>query len=242
MPDANREWSHRCKVLFWHPQAPADVKFEIEVASGRLLEREQTQTSRLVFQNSSSAPPNSYHLELRLEAALPQRNLYSLRLDATAPREWATEEATRRDTERAFAYWTRQLKATTNDPGPLDSASNEQYQRLVQATLDREAELASLKEDPAPIHAVQQAILDALKHGKSFRSSSKEGVSATYFNGRVYVQEESGMEPSRRTIETDEEMLDMLRKYFDYDASAATRPHKPPELYVWKYIQEQVCV
>ena len=232
-------WKRRYSAFFWHALDPFDLKYQVEKDCGRLLDRDPQQTPWLTFESASHVPPNHYRLLLRFEAAAPDRNLYSLKLAATALREWVGEESFRRCADRAFVHWTRNLQLIP-DPGPVESASEERYRQLVQSAIERESQLAMRHDDSAPIQAVQQDILQALRNGASFRSSHDEGGSSIYFNGSRFVKQDFGLEAGRSVLDSDEEMLIFLRNYFDFEAGRDTRPHKPPELEVWKFIQSQL--
>jgi len=45
---------------------------------------------------------------------------------------------------------------------------------------------------------------------------------------------------SKTNFATDDEMLDCIRKFYDWDSRKDTYPHRPPELDVWKFIQRQL--
>jgi hypothetical protein len=236
---ASCEWRHRCETYFWNPRMPFDVKFEIEKSTGILLERDPQQRSHLVFRGSSSTPPKQYHSELRFEAALPERNLYSLHVEATAPRQWFSEADFRRDAARAFEYWTRDLK-TTARPGFLDSASRDLYEERVAATLERESQEANREEDEAPIRAVQQAVLEELRKGKSFRTAHHEGGTRIYFDGRRFVKSTCGEEQSRQVFDSEDQILAFIRSFYDWESRRDAYPHRPPELEVWRFIRKEL--
>jgi len=239
MTESTGEWSEHYQTYLWRPRVPFDVKFEIERATGILLERDRRQTGQLIYRGASSIPPNRYQAQLRFEAALPQRNLYSMHVDVTAPRDWIGEADFHRGANRAFAYWTRNLQGVV-DPGSLASASREIYDQRVAKTLALELALANRKEDMAPISAIQQAILDGLRRGRSFRTAHHESGMTIYFDGGQFIKQVYGVEESREIFARDDQIIAYLRAFYDWEARRNMYPHQPPELEVWRFIQRQL--
>ena len=237
MRENGSEWTYRYHAYFWHSQPPFQVKLEVEKVTHVLLHRDVEETSRLVFEASARILSNTYRVRLRLEAATPARNLYSLSVDAAAPCQWVTESGFRGAADRVFAQWIRGFEATT-DIGALETASEELYEQLLRDTRKREAEFASRNDDSGSIRAVQQSVLGSLRQGRSFLSTHPGGGSCIYFNGEQFVKMD--FEETRTTIDTSDQMLAFLRIYFEREATEAARPHNLPELDVWKYIEGQL--
>ena len=137
------------------------------------------------------------------------------------------------------SYWTEKLRMTA-DPGNLDTASAKAYASRLRSVIAHETELAARVEDDAPVVAIQQAVLDALRKGKSFVSASKEGIQSISFDGERFVSKHQGEYDALKVFTTDAEILKHLRLYFDWDASKDVYPHKRPELEVWQFIQQQL--
>jgi hypothetical protein len=237
-PDTIGEWTQHCETFFQASSSPWDVKFEIEKTTGILLTRDQEQNPKLVFKGTSQPPPTGHRLELRLEAVLSDQAWYSLHDEMWLPRSWSTETEFRRDADRTFRYWTRNLR--TGGPGSFDAASRELYDRAMRETLQRESEEANRKKDDAQIREIQQAVLAALRKGQSFATAHHEGSTRLYFSGTRFVKQEDGLEVSVTEFSTDHEMLACLRDFYDWESRKQTYPHRPPELDVWKFIQRQL--
>jgi hypothetical protein len=103
-----------------------------------------------------------------------------------------------------------------------------------------EPEPCKIAEDPAPIAAIQQDILAALRAGKVFRTAHKEGGSTIFFRGSSYRREDYGEEPDRQTYPTEQALLVVLRNLYDWESRRHIYPHRPPELDVWNYIRNQL--
>ena len=178
-------------------------------------------------------------IRLRFDAVIGSRNLYSIQLDSSAPRKWVAEETFVRETNRAYEYWSAQLPIAG---GEIDwaSAAPELYTQRKQECLNLESAAAAVVEDPAPIAAIQKAVLDSLRAGKVFRRAHKEGGSILSSRGSSFIQTNYGEEPGKVTYATGDEMLTCLRNFFDWESRRDTYPHRPPELEVWQYIQSQL--
>ena len=233
------EWLDHRQFYFWHDQNPFAVRHLIEKMTGTLLHRDDGDVEGPTYAGSSDTGNRKCGIRLRFEAVIGFRNLYSLQLDSTAPRQWVAEETFVRETNRAYEYWSAQL---TIAEGEVEwaSAEPELYLQRKQECLDLESAAAAAVEDPAPIAAIQKAVLDSLRAGKVFRRAHKEGGSILFFRGSSFFQTTYGEETGKVTYPTGEAMLDCLRKFFDWESRRDTYPHRPPELEVWQYIQRQL--
>jgi hypothetical protein len=224
---------------FWHAGHPADVKFEIEKATRMLLAHDPSETAKLVFVGSSGSADPTYRARFCLDAAWPERRLYSLRLAASGPRKWFNEERLRQYSDKVFEHWTRNLHVTPT-PRSLEASSPELYQQLAAEALAREAELAHRKEDQAPIEAVRQEVLAAIRDGKKCGNVNKEGQTTFYFRRGKFVREHIGDWDERQVFASGEAMLADLRQFYDWDTKRDTYPHRPPEVEAWRFIRDQL--
>lgn len=227
------------ETWFWHAGHPLDVKFEIEKAAAMLLARDAAAVPKLVFTGTSGSRDPAYHGRLCLEAAGPERHLYSLQLEAAAQSKWFTEEKMRGlYSDKAWAHWTRNLQAAP--AGTSADSSAVLYDRLVAETVAREREAAAHQEDPAPIAALRQEILAALRAGKRLGNSDKEGLTTFAFDGAHFVRRHVGDWDENRVFASADEMLADLRAYYDWDTKRATYPHRPPEADAWRLIKAKL--
>ncbi|MBZ5609754.1 MAG: hypothetical protein LAP38_15950 [Acidobacteriia bacterium] len=247
------EWTDTRETYFWYDRGPFQAKYDLEKLTGTLLELDRSSEDKLVYRGSSVVGVTKRALELRFEAVLPRapyvrkpptelreyRNLFFLRAETSAPRQWETEEDVKAAAARAFGYWTLRLPCGSQQIAWAD-ASRPFYEQQAKEAIEQEMELASRVEDPNPIIALQKQVLVALRDGKSFRTSHKEGGTRLYFNGKTFLKEEFGEQESVPEFATDQEMIDCIRQFYDWDSRKESYPHKPAELEVWKYIQGQL--
>ena len=239
MPPPAAEWTRQYFTWFWDQRTPYAVQHDIERRTGTLLPRDPSQTHPLIYVGLETYFELYGRIELRFEASTLNGTLYSLRFDAACGRDLCDEAEFLADSERAFYYWLRDIHVT-QDPGEIEFAAGERYDRLVRMTLEFEARQAAIREDPEAIAAAQQAVLTALRAGKCYALGHSEGVTRVQFEAGVLVHRQLGVENSVKTYTTEADMLAFLRSYFDYDACKDTRPHKPPEVEIWKYIGYQL--
>jgi len=232
-------WSQDYSTYFWSSRPPFEMKFEMEKTTGVLLARDAAQTAKLTYSGYDNPPIIGREIKLGFEAALPKGNWYSFHLDAWVPCTWYTEAEFRRNADQAFGYWIHNLQ-TAPSLGLLDSASQELYDQRVSEAVDEEVRVAGQKEDPLPIVALQQEILAELRKGKSFRRAHHEGGTTIYFDGKTFVRSEYGEEESVSVLATDDETLDCIRKFYDWESRKDSYPHRPPELEAWRFIQGQL--
>ena len=89
----------------------------------------------------------------------------------------------------------------------------------------------------APVTALQQQVLNALRGGMDFFKASKEGGSHIFFDGTVFRRNDDGEAPDLRMVYTDAAaVIDGLRRFFDWDARQDSFPHAKPEIDIWRYI------
>jgi hypothetical protein len=238
--DQTENWIQEHSTYFWTSADPFEAKFDMEKTVGLLLERDTTQTSRLTYSGSDNPPFIGRDVQLRFEAALPKGNWYSFRVTAWVPRTWYTESEFRQNADRAFGFWTRNLQSAES-LGLLDGASEDLYGQRTHEAVEKEARIASQKEDQAPITAVKQQILADLRNGKSFRTVHHEGGTTIYFDGKTFVRSEYGEVESLKVLGSEDEALDSIRELYDWESRKSSFPHRPPELGVWEFIRGQLA-
>lgn len=247
------EWIDHREAFFWHDRTPHEVKFEIEKLTGTLLARDAANGERLTYLGDSNSGGSKRALRLRFEAVTPRRpymfepwtdprefrNQFSLRVEMAAPRRWVTCEAFQRNLDRVFEYWTLRLQCGPGGNGWANELKP-LYDRQVAESLALEAAEAQVKEDPAAIADLQQAVLAALRSGKRLSTAHKEGGTILSFNGQNFLRSDYGDEPGLRVFSSDAEMLQAIRDFYDWESRRECYPHRPPEREVWRYIQQQL--
>jgi len=235
-----QNWTQEYSTYFCTSRDPFEVKFEMEKAIRLLLELDTAQTARLTYSGSDNPPYIGREVQLRFEAALPEGNWYSFHVAAWVPRNWYTEAEFRGYADRSFGYWIHNLQAFPT-LGPVDAASQELYDKRAQEAVEKEERLASEKEDPAPVLALKQEILAALRNGMFFRTAHHEGGTRIYFDGKTFVCSVYGEVESLEVLGTEGEALDCIRELYDWESRKGSFPHRPPELEVWRFIQRQLA-
>lgn len=234
------DWTDSRKIWFVHDHAPYDVKFAVEKMTGLLLEREGG--TPLCYAGLKETAGVRVTLRLRFHAVMEgegeYRNLFSLSIDTAAPKKWYQQDGFLEDAVRAFEYWGGQLEQVPEEmAGDASTGNGERYAIQIELATDREFEAAMRVEDFAGIAKVQLAVLDALRQGLYLGSCHHEGGTRLFFSQGKFWREDFGMEPGREEYRTPEEMILSIRNFFDWDSRRAYYPHRPPELDVWKYIE-----
>lgn len=170
---------------------------------------------------------------LLFDAALATENCYTFRVHSSWAR-FAPEHHgyLRKDAERWFGFWTRQLKS---GPAPgTEGCIAARYRELAEAALAFESGLT----DAA---AYQAAILEALKNGKAmFFTAHKEGGSRITWDGNQYVRQDYGEWDTRETFASDQAFLKLLHGFFVQDITLHSLQRPPEESDVWKLIYRRL--
>ena len=186
------------------------------------------QDDRLVMTATAHVVGARYDFTLRFEAALPDIQCYSLRVETS----WADAPTTHHDYYRKtagswFAHWTRDLQPA--DPPPPDAMPGARYHAISIASLNAEAHLAT-------VPALQATIVAAMKNGARFSTSHKEGgTNLTWRRGR-FVRSDYGYNPAETTYPSEPEFLEFLRRFYDWETSSSVYPEKVSELDAWRLI------
>jgi hypothetical protein len=235
----NENWTKGYSTYFWSSSDPFEARFGVEKTMRLLLASVKAQSPQLTYSGSDDPPFIGREVQLRFEAAIPNGNWYSLHVNAWVPRTWYTEAEFLDNADKSFAFWIRSLQ-TAPTLGLLDAASRELYDQRVHEAMDKEARRADEKEDPAPVMALKEEILAALRNGMSFRTSHHEGGTSILFDGKSFVCSEHGEVESSKILGTDDEALDRIRQLYDWESRKESFPHRPPELEVWGFIRRQL--
>lgn len=170
----------------------------------------------------------AYGFELRFEAALPEVNCYSLRVDAS----WADRAAThveyhRTTSESWFRSWTRHLMMAT----PPDPAENlpERYRELRDAAIHAESHLDS-------VEAIQRDIVRAMQHGGRFSTSHKEGGTNIFWRDGVFIRSDYGDDPDHVKYRDEADFLAKLWQFCHWDVTRHAGGEQCSEFDTWKLI------
>lgn len=218
---------------FQDPRPPHEVQFALE----RELMVLFTATSGAdILRWSARGNVNgaSYHFELCFEAALAHANGYSLRVEAS----WADRAATHVDYHRKtsdswFRLWTRGLMMAT----PTDPAENlpDRYRELREAALRAEAHLDS-------VAAVQRDIVSAMQRGGTYSTSHKEGGTTIYWRHGVFIRSDYGDDPDHINYRDEDEFLQKLRQFCEWDVTRHAGVEKYSDLDTWKLIRRRLVI
>jgi hypothetical protein len=234
------DWSFRVEGRFADARPVLDVKYDIEKRAGRLLHRDLESPETLVFRGyeRSYTRTGGTTVELRLEAACDTHNLYALQFDASGAGDPGKEKTWEENIRGNFAKWTSGLALTEDRVAPPPDLCRQ----VVETTIARESELANTinKDDDEAIRAIQEAILTGLRQGKCFFTAHHEGGTNIRFRGTSFVVEDYGESTDREEFSSEESFLARLRKFYDWESGREWRPHRPPEIEVWKFIERQM--
>lgn len=219
--------SSKYLLHFRDHRPPHEVQFALERWLMTLFVPSM-RNERLTLTTTAHVVGARYDFELRFEAALPNTNCYSLRVEAS----WANAPATHHDYYRKtvdswFGLWTRDLQPA--DPPAANAGPDARYQAIATAALNAEAHL-----DTVP--ALQANIIAAMKKGARFSTSHKEGGTNISWNGQHFVRSDYGDDPNTVVYASEPEFLEALRKFYDWETSKNVHPEKVPELVAWRLL------
>jgi len=183
---------------------------------------------RLAYSTQAKINGALYTFDLRFEAALPQTNCYSLRIDAS----WSAMPANSHDYFRKTAgswidFWTRSFKQ--GKPVEAGEGSAERYAKLCDEALQAEARLGS-------VPAIQQTIVAVMKRGATFSTAHKEGGTILKWSDGCFIRSDYGDDPDFKKFADETEFLKSLRLFYDSEISRASYPDKVPDIDAWKLI------
>jgi hypothetical protein len=233
-------WNFRLEARFTDARPVLDVKFDIEKRVRRILRRDAERPA-LVFRDTSpsyTTPGGSSTIELRLEAAYETYNLFALEADFAEAGDPVQEKKWEQNVRIAFDRWTTGLALTEICP----PCSPDRYQQVMQETISREFDLAHRvnPEEDAAICVIQEAILSALRRGKSFSTAHHEGGTNIRYLGTVFVIQDYGESNDREEFADADKFLARLRQFYDWESRRDSYPHAPPEEEAWRFIERQL--
>ena len=217
---------HR-EIHFRDPRPPHEIQFQLERELVTLFQPNQD-GAQLVFRGATKITGFSYLFELRFDAALPNMNYYTLRMDAYLG-NFADEYADyfRSSSESWFGYWTKDFQqAPQPDPG---EGSVEGYRMLAEQAVTAESHLTG-------VGSVQQAILAEMRKGSYFATAHHEGGTTLCWRESHFVRVDYGESDFSQTFDDETSFLVFLRQFYDSETSMPVYPAKLPEFDVWKLI------
>ncbi len=235
-------WSFRIEGSFRDSRPPLDVLYDVERRTGRLLPRDKDRSDILVFRSTSQSViviGGTTTVELRLDAAFDRDCLYLLRLDSENPADPAKEGTWEENLRRSMERWTERLAPGGSTAG----SSPDRLRYVVEETIALERERANrtpTKEEPAAVTEVQQRILQAMRQGKSYATAHHEGGTNIRFIGSRWVLQDYGESEERQEFTSDQDFLERLRTFYDWESRRDWYPHAPPEIEAWRYIERQL--
>lgn len=212
---------------FQDARPPQEIQFALE-RDLMVLFAPTMENGKLTMAARPKVNGSEYQVTLHFEAALTDKNCYSLHVKTS----WEGQATPQHDYQRKsaagwFSFWTRDFKGATPPAADADSATR--YEKLRDAARQAEAHL-----DTVP--ALQQAIVEAMKLGAYFSNSDKEGsTKISWKNGR-FVRVREGDDPSYVPYASDAEFLIALRQYYDWETSSNIYPNKAADIDAWRLI------
>ena len=215
------------RVQFQDPRPPHEIQFLLERDLLILLEP-FAGDAQLTYRQSWRYQGIRYAAELRFEAALPDTNEYSLRLEAHFDEyPEASQADCRKQAEGWFSIWTGGFKPVA--AATAAAPASERYLVLIGQALAAEAHLTE-------VAAVQQSILAALRAGAYFATSDKEGGTKIRFEGGEYVRAGYGESSGVERYTDERKFLAFLRQFYHWKVATGTHPEPLPDYVEWKLI------
>lgn len=224
---ASTETSAAWLLHFRDVRPPQEIQFQLERDLMSLMPP-RMEAGKLVCRTHLKKTGISYQCVLRYEAALLDTHCYSVRVDAS----WADAAATHRDYFRKnsaswFELWTRQFQRAGLPS--IDAGSPGRYQQFCAAALAAESQLSS-------VEAIQQSILEAMRHGGSFATAHKEGGTTICWQNGHFLRSDYGESEEREEFSDPARILKFLRQFYDWETSSNVYPAKVSEFEAWKLI------
>lgn len=212
---------------FQDARAPQEILAVVERDIMKVFST-STKEGKLIYSTGAKINGATYQFELCFEAAWPQTNAYSLRVDAA----WSEMPAQhhdyyRKSTDSWVKFWVRDFKE--GDSMAAGAGSAERYAKIRNEAMEAESQLNS-------VTAIQQAIVAGMKRGETFSTAHKEGGTIFKWAGMQFIRSDYGDFPDLKTFANEAEFLKALRQFYDWQTFSAVHPHKPPELDVWRLI------
>lgn len=216
------------RTLSFHDARPPEaIQAELERDLRSHLVPDST-GPRLAYQATTQVVGAPYTVRLDFEAAFPNRNRYSIRVETS----WAGTTADnleyyRKSSRGWFDHWTgdfQKYSTFATEPGREDL-----YSERREAALAAEAQLSE-------IGPIQRTILDRMRAGWRFSTSHKEGGTRIYQHVDRFIAADYGESNEIRDFRTEADFLRFLRQYFDWETSRSVAPNKVPDLLAWRLI------
>ncbi len=185
--------------------------------------------AKLVFRAAARVTGCPYSFALSFDAALPETNCYTLRIDAS----WANLPATHHDYfRRSFdswqQFWTKPLNlAPKPDAG---EGVGREYSVLARDAVAMEAQLST-------VEAIQRRLLSRIREGAQLSTAHKEGGTNIRWQGSSFTRSDYGESDESAVFADDASFLAFVRRFFD---SKVSYPDRVPELDAWRLILRQV--
>lgn len=218
---------------FRDKRPPHQLQFALE-RDVRTLFTPSLEEGVLYLRASAKVVGMGYDLLLRFEAALPEWNCYSLRLDVSW-RELSADnyEYYRKTSGSWFESWTSDF-APANRP-LANEGSAERYRKLCEEALSAEKHLDS-------VAAIQMAIIAAMKEGARFYDSHKEGDTKVYWAKERFIRLDEGDDPDERHFTDESEFLKMLYSFCHWQATSHSDKDQLSEIDTWRLILRRMTL
>lgn len=217
---------------FRDKRPPHEVQFALERAI-RTLFTLAMEDGKLCLRAKASVVAAGYDILLRFEAALPEWNCYSLRMEVSWGELSSDNFDYYRKTSRSwFECWTSDFVAANR---PLaNEGSVKRYRQLCEEALNAEKYLDS-------VAAIQQAIIAAMKEGARYYDSHKEGGTNIYFERERFVRLDYGDDPDERHFTDESEFLKMLYQFCHWQATCHSDKDQLSDIDTWRLILRRMA-
>jgi hypothetical protein len=213
-------------LFFQDARPPNELRFELERRIMRLFTASLVD-GRLLLSTRATIVGNAYDFALRFEAAWPSTNCYGFRMTTS----WADAPATHHDYYRKtsgswFELFTREL--TPIQPVEAIDFATDRYRSLCDDVFHAD-------NLPQTVESIQETIIAAMKAGRYFATSHKEGGSHLRYQYGIFTRTDHGDDPGHNVYPTTGSFLAALRQFCDPQVTRHTAG-KIEELDAWKLI------
>lgn len=211
---------------FCDRRAPHEVQFALERELMALFAL-RMDVGQLRMNATAEVNGVRYEFELQFDAALKRENHFTLRIVATWADSDLHRDYFRKSSDGWFEMWTRGLMPAS--PPTTSENLADRYRKFCDTALNAERHLDS-------VAAVQRAITDGVRSGGSFANSHKEGGTNIRWRNGKFVRADYGECNDFKECKDDEEFLQMLWRFCQFEVTRHAGGKGLSEIAAWKLI------
>jgi hypothetical protein len=230
-PRSTNSTGVRYTLYFRDPRTLEELKRSLE-SKLMILLKPRREDERLVFLGTAKIVGADYRVRLEFLAAFPYENTFVFIVECS----WNDSPASHgeyylKNSESWFRLWTNELQASRR--ADATEKDNQLYVERCQAFWQSQPNAPS-------VPTIQQAILEAMKHGAQFRSSHKEGNTTLFWQNGLFVKRDVGDYPGEEKFQDANEFLNRLYMFLHWDVSRHAVKEHLTELDIWQLISRKL--